>query len=118
MGYYRKFIKGYGFIATPLTALIWKNSFHWSTKVENSFHALKKDVTTPPVLALPGYTKPFTIQCDTSGCGIKAVLLQQGRLIALMSQVLMGRALNLSTYEKKLLAFVLLVRKWRAYVLM
>lgn len=34
-----------------------------------------------------------------------------------MSQALRGRALNLSTYENKLLALVLVVRKWQTYVL-
>lgn len=34
-----------------------------------------------------------------------------------MSQALKGIALHLSTYEKDLLALVLVIRKWRSYVL-
>lgn len=69
-------------------------------------------MTSPSVLALLDFTKPFTIQCDASGCSIGGVLLRQGRPITFMSQALKERALNLSTSEKELLALVLVVRKW------
>lgn len=105
-GYYRKFIKNYGLIATLLTALLRKNAFVWSEAASRSFEELKSVVTQPPVLSLSDFSQKFTIECDASGLGIGAVLMQGGKPIAYMSKALKGRTLHLSTYEKELLAVV------------
>jgi hypothetical protein len=75
-GYYRKFIKGYGSIAAPLIDLLKKNAFSWRELVEQAFVALKKAATSPLVLVLPDFTKPFVIECDASRRGIGVVLMQ------------------------------------------
>jgi len=116
-GYYRKFIQGYGLLAAPLTALLKKNSFLWSPIATNAFLKLKQAITSPPVLRLPDFSLPFTIECDACGKGIGAVLMQEGHPIAFLSQALKGQALNLSTYEKELLSLVTAVQKWRPYLL-
>jgi hypothetical protein len=69
-GYYRKFIKGHGSIAAPLTDLLKKNAFLWSEVAEQAFQNLKVVVTNPPVLVLPDFNQPFVIECDASGRGI------------------------------------------------
>lgn len=43
--------------------------------------------------------------------------MQQGMPIVFMSQAIHGKAQNLSTYEKELMAIVLAVKKWRSYLL-
>jgi hypothetical protein len=116
-GYYRKFVKGYGGIAVPLTRLLRKDSFRWDDRAEEAFNLLKTTMSTPPVLGLPDFTKPFIIECDASGDGIGAVLMQTGQPLAYLSQGLKGKSLNLSTYEKELLALVMAIRKWRHYLL-
>ena len=49
--------------------------------------------------------------------GLLAILMQNHRPIAFHSQLFKGQALQLSTYEKELLALVTIVHKWRPYLL-
>jgi hypothetical protein len=94
-----------------------KNSFSWSEPAQGAFLALKTAVTQAPVLALPNFSQPFLIECDASGVGIGAVLMQGNRPIAFLSKALMGKALHMSTYEKELFALVTVIQKWRPYLL-
>jgi hypothetical protein len=66
-GYYKKFIKGYGKIASPFTALLKKDAFLWSDKAEKAFKELKAAVSQPPVLALLDFSKTFVIECNAIG---------------------------------------------------
>jgi hypothetical protein len=116
-GYYRKFIRGYGAIVAPLTAMPKMNSFSYSESAQEAFVALKTAVTQAPLLALPNFSQPFLIECDTSGVGIGAVLMQGNRPIAFLSKALKGKALHMSTYEKELFDLVTAIQKWRPYLL-
>ncbi len=93
-----------------------KNSFVWSLAVEKAFEALKEVMTKAPVLALPNFDKQFIVECDASRVGLGAVL-KQDRPIAFHSHALHGKKLLLSTYEKEMLALVMVVCKWRHYLL-
>lgn len=116
-GYYCKFIKNYGTVATPLTNLLKKNAFVWNEVVAKAFEELKSVVNNPPVLKLPYFSQPFTIKCDASGRGMGTILMQARQRFTFMSKALKGKTLILSTYKNKLLALVTAVRKWRPYLL-
>jgi hypothetical protein len=116
-GYYRKFVKNYGKIAAPLTALLKKNSFTWTPAAAQAFQTLKMAMCTTPVLALPDFKKTFVLECDASGKGIGVVLMQEGRPLAFTSKQLSERSLGKSIYEKEMLAILHVVDLWRPYLL-
>jgi hypothetical protein len=105
-GYYHKFVKNYGKIATPLTTLLKKNSFTWTPTAAQDFQTLKTTMCTTPVLALPDFTKTFVLECDASGKGIDTVLMQEGRPLAFTSKQLCERNLGKPIYEKEMLAIL------------
>jgi hypothetical protein len=66
IGYYRKFVKNYGNILAPLTALLKNNYSAWTPAVAQDFQTLKMAMCTTPALALSDFTKTFVLECDAS----------------------------------------------------
>ena len=66
---------------------------------------------------MPNFNKVFIIETDASGGGIRVVLQQNGRPIALMSRALGVAKKAWSTYAKEMLAMVEALRTWRPYLL-
>jgi len=116
-GYYRRFVKHFGLISRPLTALLRKGVvFIWTDQQQDAFIALKQALTSAPVLALPDFSCPFVVETDASGAGIGAVLTQGGHPIAFLSKALGPRSQGLSTYEKEYMAILLALEHWRSYL--
>lgn len=109
-GYYRKFIRDYGKIAKPLTELTKKDAFQWGAAPQQAFNELKKTLTSAPVLALPDFNREFLIECDASGSGLGAILIQEKNPIAYFSKALGERNLAKSTYEKELMVVALAIQ--------
>lgn len=115
-GYYRRFVKNYGIVAKPLTNLLKKNQFSWSPAADQAFYNLKQLMSHTPVLAIPDFNLPFTIETDACSTGVGAVLMQLDRPVAFLSKALGPKHQHLSIYEKEFLALIMAVEKWRAYL--
>ena len=77
-GYYRRFIKDFSKIASPLFVLLMKNDeFKWTDDCETAFNKLKHQLSTAPILRGPDWTLPFHISSDASDTAIGAVLGQE-----------------------------------------
>ena len=88
VGYYKRFIKNFSQIATPIREVITglenqskrtakKTTFEWTEAANSAFEHLKELCISAPILAYPDYQLPFILHIDSSSEGIGAVLYQR-----------------------------------------
>ena len=58
-------------------------------------------MTKAPVMRLLDFTKPFEVECDASGIGIRGVLSQEHHPIAYFSEKLNDAKQMYSTHDKE-----------------
>ena len=129
-GYYRKFIKGFSQIASPLHATLSKQENKntgkkistkqipfkkkWNSKCSIAFENLKSCLMSTPILGFPDFRSPFILETDASFDGLGAVLSQQQEsgkvVIAYASRSLRPGEKNMSNYSS--LKLELLALKW------
>ena len=76
--YYRKFVKGFSQLVSPLTDITKKGAFSCTEIAQRAFDRLKEVMSRCSLLALPDFMQPFVLKCDASGEGGVAVLIQGG----------------------------------------
>ena len=75
-GYYRRFMKDFSKLASPLTRLTRKGGkFVWNETYEKSFQELKGRLTTAPVLIIPERGLGYAVYSDASREGMGCVLM-------------------------------------------
>ena len=121
-GYWRRFIKNYSQIASPLRELLNDGvKFVWSEKCEKAFETLKEAIISKPVLALPDFNKPFILTTDASTHGFGYVLSQRNADGHEQPVCYSGRALtnaekNYSVTDLEVAALVGGVKEFHVYL--
>lgn len=121
-GYYRRFVMNFSDLVAPLTDLLKKDrKFNWNQECDKAFDNLKNVMSSSPLLLAPDFSKPFKLAVDASQLGAGAVLLQDDtegveRPVSYFSRKFNGAQLNYSTIEKELLALILSLQFYDAYI--
>ena len=119
--YYRRFIKDFSKVASPLHRLTEKGRvFSWDETCQTAFEELKVHLTSAPVLAYPKLEAKFILDTDASDVAIGAVLSQKfderEHVIAYGSRCLSKAERRYCVTRKELLAIVYFVKYFRHYL--
>ena len=110
--YYRKFIKAYAQITTPMEKLLKKDAmFCWDEECQHSLDVLKEKMVNVPILVFLDWKKEFHVHVDASCIALGAVLTHsiEGEIdhpIAFASKKLSKAEKNNSTLEREGLVMV------------
>ncbi|GJX63359.1 putative nucleotidyltransferase, ribonuclease H [Tanacetum coccineum] len=78
-GFYRRFIKDFSQIASPMTQLLVKDApFNFSEECIQAFDTLKRELTQALVMIKPDWSLPFEIMCDASDYAVGAIHDKKG----------------------------------------
>ena len=122
--FYRRFIKDFSNICSPLTDLTGKGTaqqkpFSLTAAAEKAFEELKGIFITAPVLAQFDPDRETVLECDASGWAVGATLMQYDdekllRPTAYFSKKLNAAQCNYEIHDKEMLAIIEALREWRA----
>src|SRR5258708_193720 len=122
VNFYWKFICDFSDVAHPLYALTRKTQqWVWGSPEQKVFDALKKAVTSAPVLTFPSQSGRFRLKCDASNFATGAVLSQaqadgMHQPIAFMSKGFSDAECNYQIHDKEMLAIMHTLDKWHHFL--
>lgn len=105
--YIGRFIPNYSTITAPLRDLTKNNvNFEWGKNQQESFETLKRDLTSDKVMAYFDATKQTVMIVDASPLGLRALFIQDGKVISYGSRALNDVETRYSQTEREGLAVV------------
>ena len=119
--YYRRFIKDFASIASPLYQLTEKHTrFYWTEECQSAFDILKEALCNAPTLVFPIADGQLVLDTDASLTGLGAVLSQiidgVERVLGYASRSLSKAERNYCVTRRELLAVVWSLKHFRPYL--
>lgn len=120
-GYFRRFIKDFAKLASPISGLLRKNnSFNWTIECESARQEIIKKLTSSPVLRIYNPELPIELHTDASSVGIGAALLQRENAVAQPIAYFSRKTTNYESryhsYDLETLALVEAIEHFRVYL--
>ena len=107
VNYMKRYSSNLTKLCHPLRELIKEKAiFAWETQQQEAFKAVKKELTSTPVLVYYDKSKKHVIQTDASLKGLGVVLLQEGQPVIYASRSLLPAETRYSNIERELLGVV------------
>lgn len=117
-GYYCKFVRNFRIIAKPLTDLLCKDSFKWSTTTDQAFFALKLAKKSTLVPTLLDFTKLLRLNTMPSIVVLERFYHRTTTLLSFVTNHwLQNIMFSRCMYDKEMLLVVFAVQKGRPYLL-
>src|SRR6266436_4123072 len=122
VNFYRKFIHNFSDVTHPLYVLTHKTQqWVWGSPKQKAFDALKKAVTSAPILTFPSQSGHFHLECDASNFATRAVLSQAQadgthQPIAFMSKGFSDAECNYQIHDKEMLAIMHALDEWHHFL--
>ena len=122
--WYRRFIKNFSSLVSPINDLLKGKKkgqpIKWTDTAEDAFVKVKELLVSAPILVQPDFNEKFTIQSDASNTGLGGILTQvidgEERVIAYASRSLSRAERNYATLEKELLGVLFCIDKFKQYI--
>lgn len=124
VSWYRRFIKDFSSVCSPITDLLHGRKkgqpIKWTSAADEALKEIKQRLISAPVLASPDFAKPFIIQTDASDTGLGAVLYQESdgldHPVAFASKTLNKCQRKYTVTEKECLAVIFGIEHFRSYI--
>jgi hypothetical protein len=121
--YYRRFIRRYATITTPLETLFKKfEIFRWTPECDKEFNILKEKISVASILIFPNWKIEFHVHVDASSITLGAILVQpreenMDHPMYFFSRKLLQVKHNYKTTESEGITMIYALQNFRHYLL-
>ncbi|CAC5393077.1 unnamed protein product [Mytilus coruscus] len=116
INYLAKFVLNMSAVTEPIRKLLKEeHEFIWTHEQQQAFEKLKDIITKNPVLSFYDVSKPVTVSCDASQCGLGAMLIQDNKPVAYASRSLTDAESRYANIERELLGVLFGLERFNDY---